>query len=124
MSWSRRWRSSYFLPWLVLARCGEAPGGLLAGPGSDVRGDGDAGLEGRGGGGLLAGGGQRQLAGPQAQRGVRAEAVVGRAGPDLDRGFLERQRQEPGGGELLAAGLAGVVPLAGRHVLGDAAQPG
>jgi hypothetical protein len=73
---------------------------------------------------LLPRGGQRQFAGPQAQRGIGAVAVVGRAGADLHRGFLQRQRQQADRGEFLAAGLAGVVPLAGRDVLGDAAQPG
>ena len=61
--------------------------------------------------------------GPQSQRGIRGVAVAGRPGADLHRGLLQRQRQQPHGGEFLAAGPAGVVPLAGRDVLGDAAQP-
>ena len=86
--------------------------------------DGDAGRQGRIGDGLLPGGGQRQFPGPQAQRGIRGVAVAGRAGADLHRGLLQRQRQQPHGGEFLAAGPAGVVPLAGRDVLGDGSQPG
>jgi hypothetical protein len=46
--------------------------------------DWDAGREGRIGDGLLPGGGQREFTGPQAQRGVRAVAVVGRASPMLE----------------------------------------
>ena len=99
------------------------PGPWGSGAGADVGRDWDAGREGWVGEGLLPGGGQREVARPQAQRGIGAVAVAGRA-VDLHRGLVERQRQQAHGGEFLAAGLAGVVPLAGRHVLGDGAQPG
>jgi hypothetical protein len=64
----------------------------------------------------------RQLARPQAKLGVRAVSVVGRPGADLDRRLVQRQDEQSGGGQFLAARLAGVVPLPGREVLGQAAE--
>src|SRR5436190_21842320 len=70
---SRTW------PWAdrLAGRLIASPG---AGAGADMAGDGDARWKGRVGDRLLPGGGQGQLAGPQAQRGVAAVAVVGWAG--------------------------------------------
>ena len=76
------------------------------------------------GNGLLPERGQRQLAGPQAERGVRAVAVVGRPAPDLDGRLVQGHREQPGRGQFLAARPAGVVPLPGSQVLGQGAQAG
>src|SRR5260221_3182488 len=94
------------------------------GAGADAGRDWDAGREGRIGDGLLPNGGQRQFARPQAQRGIGAVAVVGRAGADLHRGLVQRERQQPDRREFLAAGVAGGGPPArGRRARGGLGPP-
>ena len=66
----------------------------------------------------------RDDAGPPAAGGDVLVVVDGRAGAHLDAGLGEVEREDGGGGELLAGRGAGVVPRAGRDVLGDGAQPG
>ena len=76
------------------------------------------------GDGLLPERGQRQLARPEAERRVRAVAVIGRPAADLDRRLVQGHREQPGRGQFLAAGPPRVVPLPGSQVLGQGAQTG
>src|SRR5829696_4068324 len=101
----------------ALGRAVEPP--LVAG---DVVRERDPGPQVRARDGLAGDEADRDVAGPDVERGVLALAVVRAAGRDLRRRLGEREREDRGRLELLAARLARLLPASGQHLLGERAQ--